>query len=261
MIEIKAFSVAPATSIGITGSLWQSVHVAPDSSKAPKSNEHEVNIHLSPEFMAGVRLTDEASLVRSAEYTGLHGREEFNAAGLHVRDLILSAYTLLKAGFHGPSLFLSITSLEELAKVKAGHTRSWGTGATDVKRGKDPLFSHPDKHKIALDSIALLGKRVEASLGRERILEIIRAYADGRHSWLRETALYFSRDQKSLKLPSVEISAAMAAEHLLIALEVFYEYFIGWTAEVSVACNELDQLYSQVDELYKSSCKIANIQR
>lgn len=41
----------------------------------------------------------ESCSVRSPDYTGLHDRDEFNAAAGHVRDLIVDSITLLRAVF------------------------------------------------------------------------------------------------------------------------------------------------------------------
>src|SRR5690606_31497166 len=98
-------------------------------------------------------------------YIGLQSRDEFNSAAKHTSDLIRSAYLLFSNNLYGPCVFLAITSFEELAKVKAGHMRSWNKETLDVKRSQDPLFSHFDKHKIAVDPILLIGKRLESSLG------------------------------------------------------------------------------------------------
>jgi len=69
----------------------------------------------------GFHLAHEASLVVSDEYTGLHDREEYNAAVAHVSDLIRASYTLFVNGSFVPSLFLTITVFEEIAKIKADH--------------------------------------------------------------------------------------------------------------------------------------------
>lgn len=74
----------------------------------------------------GFHLAHEASLVVSDEFTGLHGREEYTAAVAHVSDLIRTSYTLFVNGSFAPSLFLTLTVFEEIAKIKAGHARSWG---------------------------------------------------------------------------------------------------------------------------------------
>lgn len=198
-------------------------------------------------------IIDQASRVRSSDYIGLQGREEFNAAAIHASELIFSAAVLLNDGHHAPALFLAITSFEEIAKIKAGHMRGWGQQVEEVKRGKDPLFSHTDKHKIALDPIVLIGNRLANTIGQQRVEEIFEGYADGTSSTLRESSLYFSRDKTSLKIPSVEICPKLTVEHILVAIELYADFFYFMTQAVSEACERLDVLFEEMAELYRAS--------
>ncbi|MER2492715.1 AbiV family abortive infection protein [Catenovulum sediminis] len=70
-----------------------------------------------------------ASKTKSIQYIGLVGSEEYNQAIIHVNDLIKASYLLFCEGFTAPSAFLSITILEEMAKVYAGHNRYRGEDA------------------------------------------------------------------------------------------------------------------------------------
>jgi AbiV family abortive infection protein len=193
------------------------------------------------------------SLVVSDEYTGLNGRGEYNAAVAHVSEIILSSYALFANGNFAPSLFLAITAFEEIAKIKAGHMRSWGEGREKVKRGKDPLFSHSTKHKIALDPVHLIGDRIAGSIGQKRANEIFGGYESGSYSLLREESLYFSRNKKGLHIPAQVIKMSLAAEHLLIAIEIFSDEFWGVTAEASEICDTTDAIYSKVEAALKRS--------
>ncbi len=201
----------------------------------------------------GYRIAHEASLVVSDEYTGLHGREEYNSAVGHVCDLIRASYTLFINGSYAPSVFLSITIFEEIAKIKAGHMRAWGEDREKVKRGKDPLFHHGKKHKISVDPIYLIGNRIANSIGAERAKEIFDGYESGNYSSLREESLYFARDTNGLHIPAQSIGLCLAAEHLLIAIEIFSDEFWGMTAEASEICDTTDKLYADVESLLKGS--------
>lgn len=196
------------------------------------------------------RLIEAAWNVRSSDYVGLKSLDEFNSAAAHTRDLILSASQLLYFGQHAPATFLAITAFEEIAKIKAGHARSWGHTVSDVKRSKDPLFRHADKHKIAVDPVLLIGNRLANTIGNSRVEEIFAGYADGSLSGLRERSLYFSRDSTGLKVPATEISQQEAMEHILIAIEMFDDYFDFMTAEVSVACEQLNALFDAIAGRY-----------
>ena len=201
----------------------------------------------------GYHLAHKASQVISDEYTGLHGRDEYNAAVAHVRDLIRASYQLFKGESYAPSVFLSITIFEEIAKIKAGHMRSWSGGRDQVKRGKDPLFNHAKKHKISVDEIYLIGDRIANSIGEERAKEFFAGYESGKYSSLREESLYFARSTKGLHIPSQKVDIKLAAEHLLIAIEIFSDEFWGMTAEASVICDTTDELYTEIEHCIKSS--------
>jgi len=200
--------------------------------------------------MKSARLANAAWSVRSADYIGLQSRDEYNAAANHARDLILSSWHLLKEGYHAPSFFLAITAFEEIAKVRVGHARSWSNEVSDVKRGKDPLFRHSDKHKIAVDPILLIGTRLADTIGKSRVDSIFDGYADGSLSSLREQSLYFSRDSAKLKLPAIEISPRDTMEHILIAIEMFDDYFDFMTAELSVSCDRLNKVFDKIAAMY-----------
>lgn len=201
----------------------------------------------------GYHIAHAASLVVSDEYTGLHGRYEYNAAVAHVCDLIRASYSLFKNGSFAPSLFLSITIFEEIAKIKAGHMRAWGDERKKVKRGKDPLFNHGKKHKISVDPIYLIGDRIANSIGSERAKEIFEGYESGKYSSLREESLYFARTNKGLHIPAKSIGMRLSAEHLLIAIEIYSDEFWGMTAEASEICDTTDELYSEVEAILKAS--------
>ena len=201
----------------------------------------------------GYHIAHEASLVVSDEYTGLHGKDEYNAAVAHVCDLIRASYSLFVSGNYAPSLFISITIFEEIAKIKAGHMRAWEGERKKVKRGKDPLFHHAKKHKISVDPIYLIGDRIANSIGADRAKEIFEGYESGAYSNLREESLYFSRTSKGLHIPSEAINLNLAAEHLMIAIEIFSDEFLGMTAVASEICDTTDSLYSEDEAVLKSS--------
>ena len=140
-----------------------------------------------------------------------------------------------------------------MAKVKVGHSRSWGTTTSDVKRGKDPLFNHVSKHKIAFDPVLLIGKPLANSIGADRVSEIFSLYADGTYSPLREQSLYFCRGNDGLKLPSNEVTVTLAAEHVLTAIEAFDDFFDCMTQGVNEMCEQLNGLYAEVEGVYQRS--------
>lgn len=200
----------------------------------------------------GYFLAAEASSVISDGYVGLKNREEYNSAISHVSDLIKASYTLFITDSFGPSLFLSITILEEIAKIR---TRAWegSQEKTNVKRGKDPLFNHSKKHRISVDPLYLRAERLVNAVGSERLQEIFTGYESGNYSSLRETSLYFSRDVNGLQIPAKVIDLRLAAEHLLMVIELFCDIFWGMTGEASMICDATDELFLVVAEALKGS--------
>jgi hypothetical protein len=79
----------------------------------------------------GYHIAHEASLVVSEEYTGLHGREEYNAAVAHVCDLTLASYALFISGSYAPSVFYPLLSLKKSQKLRPG---TCGRGEKNEKR-------------------------------------------------------------------------------------------------------------------------------
>ncbi|WP_102798397.1 AbiV family abortive infection protein [Bowmanella denitrificans] len=82
----------------------------------------------------GYHFAYDASKVTSDEYIGLLDRDEYNAAISHVFELLNSSAILFFAKHFAPSVFLSITVFEEIAKIKSGHMRSWSEGKREVRR-------------------------------------------------------------------------------------------------------------------------------
>ncbi len=199
----------------------------------------------------GHHIAYKASLTVSDGYTGLHSRDEYNAAIIHIFDLIKASYTLLVTGSSALSLFVSITVFEEIAKVHAGHMRSRDEleEKKKVKRTKDPLFNHNKKHRIAVDPLFLTSKRLYDSIGEDRLKDIISNYETGKYSLLREQSLYFSRTSEKLHIPSKFVSDRLSAEHLLIAIELFGEIFWGMTKVATIASDETDDIFVKVAEI------------
>lgn len=200
----------------------------------------------------GYFIAVDASSVFSDDYVGLKNHEEYNAAIAHVSDLIKASYTLFITDSFGPSLFLSITILEEIAKIR---TRAWegSREKQNVKRGKDPLFNHQKKHKISVDPLYLGAERLVNAVGSGRLQAIFTGYESGNYSSLRETSLYFSRNANGLQIPAKVIDLRLAAEHLLMAIELFCDIFWGMTGEASMICDATDEFFLVVAEALKGS--------
>jgi AbiV family abortive infection protein len=152
--------------------------------------------------------------------------EEFNAACEHIVRLLTDASILLKAGSHATTAFLSITALEETAKVHIGTFRR---STTPVARRKDPLFGHAEKHKLALGPTVAMGSRLQAAIGENRMRELMELGQAGGLVKIREAALYFAQDAGGLVTPSNAVSFDTSRELLLLAIEAFDDGLVGYT--------------------------------
>jgi AbiV family abortive infection protein len=76
----------------------------------------------------------------------LHSAEEFDAATEHALSLLRDSSNLLGSGSHATAAFLAITAIEETVKI---HIGSYRRNAEEVRRGRDPLYQHAEKHRLA----------------------------------------------------------------------------------------------------------------
>ena len=164
---------------------------------------------------------------------------EFNLACEHILRLLKDANLLLGAGSYGTSVFLSITALEETAKVDVGTYRR---EAMQRKRSKDPLFKHHAKHILAARPTVAMGKRLQAAIGEERMHSLIALARKGGLVPMRESALYCEQLDSGLQIPEQAVSRETAREFLLFAIEVFDDALVGSTSrsmEISVVTDAI----------------------
>jgi len=91
-----------------------------------------------------------------------HTSDQFNLACEHITQLLSDASTILGVGSHATATFLAITALEETVKVHLGMYRR---SATPMKRPKDPLYKHKEKHALALGPTVAMGSRLQEAIG------------------------------------------------------------------------------------------------
>jgi AbiV family abortive infection protein len=193
------------------------------------------------------KLIDDAIKISSSELIGFKSSEEFDKALIHTENLIHSSIVLFKNGYKSQSLFLTITSIEEMAKIEVCIFR--GRSQTkNVNRQKDILFNHPKKHIISANEIILIGKRLNKSIGTERAKQIFIDLQNGVYGKIRESCLYFSRNQTGLKLPDDAISMKFAAELLLVSIEMMDDKFWGMTNIATETCERLNGYYLEIEQ-------------
>jgi AbiV family abortive infection protein len=168
--------------------------------------------------------------------------DEFNSACEHIVRLLTDASILLEAGSHATAAFLSITALEETAKV---HIGSYRRSTTPVTRRKDPLFGHAEKHKLALGPTVAMGSRLQAAIGEGRMSELMALGQTGGLVRIREAALYVAQDGAGLVTPSSAVPFDTSLELLQLAIEAFDDGLVGYTSRSFELGQATDTLFSR----------------
>jgi AbiV family abortive infection protein len=192
------------------------------------------------------KLINDSINISSENLIGFKTTEEFERSIFHVKDLIKSSILLLDNKFYNQSLFMTITAIEEIAKIEICVYRGFNE-KTKVNRGKDPLFNHSSKHKISANPIILIGDKLKKSIGEERIIEIFQNLHSGKFIEIRERCLYFERNNDEMILPNVIIDKKYSFEMLLIAIEMIDDKFWGLTKLASEVSDNLNKYYSKIE--------------
>ena len=194
---------------------------------------------------------EEATSLESENLVGFKSELEYIKALNHVKELIISSYELLKIGYYSQSLFLTITAIEEIAKVEVCICRGYLSNEI-VKRSKDPLFSHNEKHSMAANPVILIGDRIENSIGKERANEIFQDLQKGRYGKIREKCLYFQRNKDCLIVPNESVNEINSHELLLISIEMVDDKFWGLNQSSTQISDELNIYYLKIDKSLKN---------
>jgi AbiV family abortive infection protein len=168
--------------------------------------------------------------------------ETFNFACEHIACLLKESSLLLDGGSAATSCFLSITALEETAKVHLGMYRRSDEA---VSRGRDPLHQHKEKHLIAAAPTILMGSRLQAAIGEERAQQITMLARSAGLVRLRESCLYLEQHGIDLILPSNVVAAPLARELLLFAIEAFDDALVGYTNQSFTLGSTTDEIFAK----------------
>ncbi|EPR3147294.1 AbiV family abortive infection protein [Campylobacter jejuni] len=168
--------------------------------------------------------------------------EEFNKSINHILQLIKDSYFLYKVGSYGTSTFLSITIIEEVAKVHMG------LYVKNIKlKTKDFLKNHVSKQKIATNNYTiLLGKRLNEAIGVDRIKNIMKLANEKRLTQIREEALYCDVKDNNLQTPSDMIDKKFAREILLFAIESFDDNLVGCSEHSYKISDITDKIFEEI---------------
>ena len=168
--------------------------------------------------------------------------EEFDQACEHIVQLLQDASPLLAAGSHATATFLALTSLEEISKVHVGMFRR---SPLPVKRSRDPLYRHDEKHRLAAAPSIAMGSRLQAAIGEARMNELIGLARSGGLVHMREAALYVEQKNGALSIPRNAFSISTARELLLLALEAFDDALVGYTSHSLELGNQTDSIFAK----------------
>lgn len=172
--------------------------------------------------------------------------EEFNRGCNHVAGLLRDSHRLYSASSFATSVFLSITAIEESAKLEiAGFRRDPKTPPVKNRRD-DLLFAHKAKHSIALQEVITIGTRLPAAIGAQRLRELLDMAESGKLVELRESALYTDNLDGQFVCPAERIDKQTARDVLLLALEVWDDRLVGWTNHTYELDAELVQMFREV---------------
>jgi len=193
------------------------------------------------------KLIQESTEISSENLIGFQNKEEFNKTLSHLKNLILSSKSLIERNFFTQSLFLTITAIEEIAKIEVCIIRGFEKRKLS-RRSKDPLFNHKQKHFMSANPIMLIGDRLQKSIGKERTKQIFKELQNGKFVETRENCLYFQRNEEFLFLPNENVDDKLAFEMLLIAIDMVDDKFWGITSIASIISDELNEIYLIIEK-------------
>lgn len=172
--------------------------------------------------------------------------DDFNKGCCHVCALLRDARLLYFSESYPTSLFLSVTAIEEIAKVEIALYRSSERTLPAKRRNDDDLFSHKSKHSIALQEVITSGFRLRAAIGELRVRELLDMTNTGEMVKLRETALYVENVDGKFICPKDRIGKSLSREFLLLALEVWDDRLVGYTNHTNALDCEMADLFDKV---------------
>ena len=176
-----------------------------------------------------LKLADEATKKGKIFFSGERRGEEFNHGCDHIHGLLVDSYRLYAAGSFSTSTFLSITAIEETAKLEIAIYRQEEQTAPVSNRYGDALFNHKSKHLIALQEVITIGDRLPKAISEQRVRELLDMAETGDLLYLRESALYIDSLNGSFICPSERVSQSASREILLLALEVWDDRLVGYS--------------------------------
>lgn len=170
--------------------------------------------------------------------------DEFNIAMKHAFSLLEEGALVYINGGFSTAIFLSITALEEIAKIHYGVYTSGSF--KESGRGNNHFYKHGSKHKMAAMDTMRMSKRLEDAIGGEAIKKIQKMAISGGLIKLREQALYFERRSEALETPRLLFDSSCAREILLYSIELFDDALVGMTTCSMKILDDVDRLFDKI---------------
>lgn len=172
-------------------------------------------------------------------------KDEFNRGCDHVHSLLRDSHLLYRSGSFPTSAFLSITAIEEIAKLDIAVFRNTERTAP-ANRREDLLFNHKKKHFIALQEVIAIGARLPKAIGEERVRHLLDMAESGKLLEMREAALYIDNVSGTFTCPVDRIQKGTAREILLLALEVWDDRLVGMTDHTYQIDSKIVPLFDEI---------------
>lgn len=170
--------------------------------------------------------------------------EEFNSACDHIVLLLEEASCIFQSGGHSTATFLAITAIEETAKAHFGSFAA--QGASPNSREKNIFYNHGIKHQMAAMPTVAMGKRLQEAIGEKVLSQILEMSKQKKLQTIRESSLYFERQNGTLKSPRAVIDKNLSRSILLYAVEVFDDALVGYTDYSMQISVRTDEIFNQI---------------
>jgi AbiV family abortive infection protein len=170
--------------------------------------------------------------------------EDFDIAIDHIITLLVDATVLFECKSFGSATFLAITAMEETAKAHVGIFRRDKLGPR--LKGRDPFRDHTAKHSMAILPTVFMSQRILDALGPDRAKALEREAQETGFTMPREAGLYCARGPNGFKSPRTAVTAHLAWELLLLAIEAADDALVGYTNHMYRVGEELEALFTRV---------------
>jgi AbiV family abortive infection protein len=168
--------------------------------------------------------------------------DDLDKAINYIFSLIKDSVLLFMQGSYSTAAFISITVCEEVAKA---HFGVYSDGMHPTTR-KNFFRDHKTKHRLASFPTVAIGERLKEAIGNEELKRIMNMANYGGFLLLRESALYFQRENGVLITPTQKINKTLSKSLVLYAIEVFDDALVGYSHHSITIAESTSALFEKV---------------